>query len=148
MKNHSRTVRQIKVTRSITGGHATQMAKAVGSVGAASVAGAGVAVAAGVVTMPFFLPIIGAVVAVGLIKGVQNGSETDEAMAKEMDLPESEWQRIPRLTRSIEDSIQKGHREFILEFKEESDRLSGLQEFMAGGKGYVNVSYRVRISYC
>ena len=142
-----REVREIKVTRWFSGGHEDQITKAVAKVEAASLIGAGAAVAAGAVTMPFFLPIVGAVAVLGLIKGAQNGREMDRRMIQEMALPESEWRRVPELNRAIHEALEAGDRGFVLELRQESDRLSRAQEFLAGGKGYVTVNYRVRIRY-
>ena len=142
-----REVKEIKVSRWFAGGHAAQITKAVAKVGAAGMVGAGAAVAAGVVTMPFFPPIVGAVAAVGLIKGAQNGRAMDRQMIQEMALPESEWRRIPELSRAVQKALDVGERHFVMELRQESDRLSRAQEFLAGGKGYVTVTYRVRIKY-
>ena len=142
-----REIKEIKVTRWFSGGHQAQMAKAVAKVGAVAGLGAGAAVAAGVVTMPFFLPIVGAIVAVGVIKGAQNGRAMDRRMIEEMALPESEWRRIPELKQAIHEALKSGDRGFVLELRQDSDHLSRAQEILAGGKGYVRANYRVRIKY-
>jgi hypothetical protein len=142
-----REVREIKVTRWFSGGHQTQVAKAVAKAGAVGVLGAGAAVAAGAVTAPFFLPIIGAIAVAGVIKGALNGRAMDRRMIDAMALPESEWRRIPELTEAIGEALADGERGFILELRQESNRLSGVQEFLAGGKGYVTANYKVLIKY-
>jgi hypothetical protein len=142
-----REVREIKVSRWFSGGHQAQMAKAVAKVGAIGVLGAGAAVAAGVVTVPFFLPIIGAIATVGVVKGAQNGRAMDHQMIREMALPESEWRRVPELRQAIHSAVKNGDRRFTLTLRQDSSRMSKIQEFLAGGKGYVSANYRVKIKY-